>query len=380
VNKLTPISNLLGRSGQSFLLFGMLGISPSGVLILLDPSGEIILDLSVATAIPEDGSWFAPGCFCILDGTFEETGRFTVFTVGQPAAERRTTSVEVFGHVDFLGNGVTLDMSVSSGGQQGRMLRKAEKSLEDVKFLFIGEVELDGKGTLEALRKVFSEYETEPPLVIVLMGNFCSVAMGSSGGSVGYKGLCCLSYSERGLLTISIEFFDQLAPLLQDFPTLTSSSTFIFVPGDNDPWASTFSGGASTTLPRKPIPEIFTTRIKRVFTQSRSPNSVVWASNPCRIGYFTQEIVICRDDIFSRFQRNAINFKKPDCPMEDALSQPEATGDEDVGVETKNVRKLVKTIIDQGFLSPFPIPTRPILWDYWHTLSLYPLPSTASPH
>lgn len=358
----------------------MLGVSPSGLLILLDPSGEIVLDLSVATAIPEDGSWFTPGCFCILDGAFEETGKFTVFTVGQPSAERRTTSVEVFGHVDFLGNGVTLDMSVSSGGQQGRMLRKAEKSLEDVKFLFIGEVELDGKGTLEALRKVFSEYETEPPLVIVLMGNFCSVAMGSSGGSVGYKGLC-LSYLGRGLLTISTEFFDQLASLLQDFPTLTSSSTFIFVPGDNDPWASTFSGGASTTLPRKPIPEIFTTRIKRVFTQSRSPNSVIWASNPCRIGYFTQEIVICRDDIFSRFQRNAINFKKHDHPMEDALSQPEATkDDEEVDVETKNVRKLVKTIIDQGFLSPFSIPTRPILWDYWHTLSLYPLPSTASAH
>ncbi|CAZ85465.1 unnamed protein product [Tuber melanosporum] len=323
VNRLTPISNLLGRSGQSFLLFGMLGVSPSGLLILLDPSGEIVLDLSIATAIPEDGSWFTPGCFCILDGAFEETGKFTVFTVGQPCAERRATSVEVFGHVDFLGNGVTLDMSVSSGGQQGRILRKAEKSLEHVKYLFIGEVELDGKGTLRALRKVFSEYETEPPLVVVLMGNFCSVAMGSSGGSVGYK-----------------EYFDQLASLLQDFPTLTSSSTFIFVPGDNDPWASTFSGGASTTLPRKPIPEIFTTRIKRVFTQSRGPNSAIWASNPCRIGYFTQEIVMCRDDIFSRFQRNAINFKKSDHPMEDALSQPEATGDEgeEIDIKTKNTK------------------------------------------
>ncbi|PWW80173.1 hypothetical protein C7212DRAFT_273799 [Tuber magnatum] len=325
VNRLTPIANLLGRSGQSFLLFGMLGVSPSGLLILLDPSGEIVLDLSVATAIPEDGSWFTPGCFCILDGTFEETGKFTVFTVGQPSAERRATSAEVFGHVDFLGNGVTLDMSVSSGGQQGRILRKAEKSLEDVKHLFIGEVELDGKGTLEALRKVFSEYEMEPPLVVVLMGNFCSVAMGSSGGSVGYK-----------------EYFDQLASLLQDFPALTASSTFIFVPGDNDPWASTFSGGASTTLPRKPIPEIFATRVKRVFTQSRGTNSIVWASNPCRIGYFTQEIVICRDDIFSRFQRNSINFHKSDHPMEDALSQPEETGveekEEEVEVETKSTR------------------------------------------
>lgn len=169
----------------------MLGINPSGVLILLDNTGELILDLSIATAIPEDGSWFTPGCFCIVDGAFEEDSRFTVFTVGQPLPERREASAEVFGHVDFLGNGVTLDMSTNvggGGGQQGRAMRKAEKTAEDAKMVFCGEVELDAKGTLEALRCVLEVYEEEPPMVVGLLGNFTRVAMGASGGSVAYKG------------------------------------------------------------------------------------------------------------------------------------------------------------------------------------------------
>jgi DNA polymerase epsilon subunit 2 len=171
------------------MLFGMLGINPSGLLTLFDPTGEIVLDLSIATSLPEDGSWFTPGCFCVIDGAFEETGKFTAWSVYQPLLERREASAEVFGHVDFLGNGITLDMSVNSGGgRQGRAMRKAERALEDVRYVFCGEVELDAKGTLDALRKIFQQYEDDPPLVIGLLGNFCKVAMSPSGGSVEYKG------------------------------------------------------------------------------------------------------------------------------------------------------------------------------------------------
>lgn len=121
---------------------------------------------------------------------------------------------------------------------------------------------------------------------------------------------------------MGLEYFDQLASLLADFPEITATTTFVFVPGDNDPWASTFSGGSSTTLPRRGIPDIFTSRIKRVFQQSQSSKGAdgssggggggeaLWTTNPCRIGYFTQEIVVCRDDMVGRLRRNGINFKK----------------------------------------------------------------------
>ncbi|KAI5844374.1 DNA polymerase alpha/epsilon subunit B-domain-containing protein [Morchella snyderi] len=295
-NKLTPIANLLGRAGQSFLLFGMLAVNPSGVLTLADPTGDIVLDLSIAAAVPADGSWFAPGCFCIVDGAFEEDGRFTAYTVGQPLPERREASAEVWGHVDFLGNGVTLEMGGGGGGQQGRAMRKAEEE-EGVRMVFLGAVELDAKGVLGGLRRVFELLQEAPPLVVVLIGSFTSIAMGTNGGSVAYK-----------------EYFDRLASLLADFPALTEAASFVFVPGDNDPWASTFSGGASAALPRRAVPEMFTGRVRRVFQGAAAGGGgggeAVWTSNPCRVGYFTQEVVVCRDDVVGRLRRNGVGFGK----------------------------------------------------------------------
>lgn len=139
------------------------------------------------------------------------------------------------------------------------------------------------------------------------------------------------------LLTTIIEYFDQLASLLADFPALTAATTFVFVPGDNDPWASTFSGGSSTTLPRKGIPDIFTSRIKRVFQQASkgatdgTGGEALWTSNPCRIGYFTQELVVCRDDVVGRLRRSGINFKKNDNPPkeDDRMDEdPDGTAEE----------------------------------------------------
>ncbi|KAH0610543.1 uncharacterized protein H6S33_012070 [Morchella sextelata] len=369
-HKLTPISNLLGRAGQSFLLFGMLAVNPSGVLTLIDTSGEIVLDLSIAVAVPEDGSWFAPGCFCIVDGAFEENSKFTVYTVGQPLPERRDASAEVLGHVDFLGNGVTLDMGVnfgSGGGQQGRAMRRAE-SEEGVRMVFLGAVELDGKGVLEGLRRVFEILEESPPLVIALIGSFTSIAMGTNGGSVAYK-----------------EYFDRLASLLADFSALTEASTFVFVPGDNDPWASAFSGGSSAALPRKAVPEMFTGRVRRAFQGAAAGGEAVWTSNPCRIGYFTQEVVVCRDDVVGRLRRNGVGFRRGEGEgMDVDVEEGEGEGGEEeerekavvvVDEDVKGARKLVKTLLDQGHLSPFALGTRPVLWDYWHALMLYPLPT-----
>lgn len=54
----------------------------------------------------------------------------------------------------------------------------------------------------------------------------------------------------------------------------------------------------------------------------RVPN-ITFGSNPCRIRYFTQEIVLYRDDLMSRMMRNAIqegtqreegDIKKAVCP------------------------------------------------------------------
>jgi hypothetical protein len=36
--------------------------------------------------------------------------------------------------------------------------------------------------------------------------------------------------------------------------------------------------------------------------------------------------------------------------------------------------QLVKTLAEQAHLCPFPLPVKPVLWNYDHVLRLYPLP------
>jgi DNA polymerase epsilon subunit 2 len=437
--KLTPIANLLGRSGSNHMLLGLLTISPSGTLSINDLTGSIALDLTHAKPIPEDGAWFAPGMIVLIDGTYEEDdnstgtlggaggvggtigGKFIGFYIGGPPCERRAVTLGVggtngdgditagggFGWVDFLG--------VGSERAVGQKMRKLEQRLikpstgdEDGegrgRIIIIGEVNLDHPRTLQALKKIMGIYASEPeedtPMCFVLMGNFVQHAVmsrGGSGGSIEYK-----------------EYFDALASTLSDYPTVLQSATFIFVPGDNDGWASSFSAGAATPLPRKGVPEMFTSRIKRAFASAnaeaekeRKDNTdgeAIWTSNPSRLSLFgpTHEIILFRDNISGRLRRTAINFSssKPedevDMGMSPATKQvqeptemdvdtdvqaaeshvPEPTaGEETLSSDLHAARKLVKTILDQGYLSPFGMAIRPVLWDYTSSLQVYPLPT-----
>ena len=430
--KLTPIANLLGRSGTSHLLLGLLSVSPAGDLSLTDLSGSIALDLSHAQMIPEDGAWFAPGMIVLVDGIYEEEenargsilggnngiggaigGKFVGVSICGPPCERRDTSLgtnirqgsgEVsssggLGWIDFLGVG-------SERARGPRMRNIQVKCIQDgqeddaeapsrLKMAIIGEVNLDNMKTLDALRKVFSQYNDIPlaerPVVFVLIGNFVQKAVingGGQAGSIEYK-----------------EYFDSLALVLSDFPSLLQRSTFVFIPGDNDPWSSAFSAGAASTVPRQAIPELFTSRVKRAFAVANSeaershmsepPGEAVWTSNPSRLSLFgpVHDIAIFRDDISGRLRRGALNTRpdtdEPDTPMEDQTGADAIYSKDQAGLLPEQegsksgspppavlmARKLVKTILDQGTMSPFPLASRPVLWDYASSLQLYPLPT-----
>ena len=446
--KLTPIANLLGRSGSNHLLLGLLTISPTGMLTLNDLTGSITLDMQLARPVPEDGAWFTPGMIVLVDGVYEEEGsamgpgldgnrgvggtiggKFIAYSVGGPPCERRDVTLGVvgegkdgslkagggFGWVDFLG--------VGSERAAGSAMRKTEKlvlkgtsesSVEGrARVVFLGEVELDSAKTLQALKRVLSVYAAEPadrtPMAIVLMGNFVRYAVmagGGSGGSIEYK-----------------EYFDSLASALSDYPTMLQNTTFIFVPGDNDPWPSAFSAGAATVLPRGSVPELFTSRIKRAFananadaekaTGKKTDGEAIWSTNPTRLTMFgsVQEIALFRDDMSGRLRRNGVRFRnleeetaptadtaKPDgAPDGESLAangsmeidqvvetaeshipapKVKEPANSTISVDLKLARKLVKTILDQGYLSPFPLSNRPVLWDYAGSLQLYPLPTS----
>jgi DNA polymerase epsilon subunit 2 len=438
--KLTSIANLLGRNGSNHLLLGLLTIAPTGTLAINDLTGSIALDLTHAKTVPEDGAWFVPGMIVLVDGVYEEEddvsgglggaggiggtigGRFIGFTVGGPPCERRQVTLGVsgsndngditagggFGWVDFLGVGS--ERAVGSKMQKiaqrviGRSSRDDDRKGRG-RMVIIGEVNLDQPRTLQALRKLFGLYaaeaEEDTPMIFVLMGNFVKhavMARGGSGGSIEYK-----------------EYFDGLASALSDFPTLLQSATFIFVPGDNDGWASSFSSGAATPLPRKAVPEMFTSRIKRAFASAnaegekergkKTDGEAIWTTNPSRLSVFgpAHEIVLLRDDMSGRFRRAAIRFasSKPDEEANGhAAAEDNGVGEEEMEVDSEveaaeshipkpdssnenstlssdlhAARKLVKTVLDQGYLSPFRLVNRPVLWDYAGALQLYPLPT-----
>ncbi|CAM1500668.1 Fc.00g098300.m01.CDS01 [Cosmosporella sp. VM-42] len=432
--KITPISNLLGRHGSSHMLLGLLAMLPTGDLAISDLTGTIALDITQAVAIPEDSAWFCPGMIVLVDGVYEEEdesvgkglsgssgvggtlgGRFQGFFIGQPPCEKRKATLGIsgpddgqeqtigggFGWIDFLG--------VGSERAVGTKMRRLEQTLlrapsqEDVpsrdRIVILGELNLDQPRSLQALRKILSLYASEPegcsPLTFILTGNFTQqavMARGGSGGSIEYK-----------------EYFDALASTLSDFPTLLQSSTFVFVPGDNDGWVSSFTAGASVPLPRKPVPEMFTSRIRRAFasanaeTGNKTDGSAIWTSNPSRLSLFgpNHEIVLFRDDLSARLRRSSVRLKQKvtepissdDQPPKDPTPTTEgldpmdldAAAPEKPTVTTSSpsslshdihaAQKLVKTLLDQGYLAPFRQAIRPVHWDYASALHLYPLPT-----
>ncbi|KAM0341535.1 hypothetical protein ACHAPU_009983 [Fusarium lateritium] len=434
--KLTPIANLLGRHGSSHMLLGLLVVLPTGDLAISDLSGTIALDLSQAVAIPHDSAWFCPGMIVLVDGVYEEEdesvgkglsgssgvggtlgGRFQGFFIGQPPCERRRATLGIsgpdggqeqtigggFGWIDFLDVGSERALGTKMRRLEDRLLRsRAEEDATPSRgrAVIIGELNLDQPRTLQALRKILSTYASEPegstPLTFVLMGNFTQhavLARGGSGGSIEYK-----------------EYFDALASALGDFPTLLQSSTFVFVPGDNDGWVSSFTAGASVPLPRKQVPDMFTSRIRRAFATAnaeaggKTDGKAVWTSNPSRISLFgpNHELVLFRDDVSARLRRASVRLKPKtnDSNAEETqdshIDPPEDVQAMDIDAahheiptttatgspvtplvphDTRAAQKLVKTILDQGYLAPFRQSVRPVHWDYSSSLHLYPLPT-----
>ncbi|GAW17099.1 hypothetical protein ANO14919_065490 [Xylariales sp. No.14919] len=454
-HKITPIANLLGRHGTHHMLLGMLSVLPTGNLAINDLTGTISLDLSHAVAIPEDSAWFTPGMIILVDGVYEEEeesigkglgasngiggvigGRFQAFFIGQPPCEKRKATLGVsgldggqdhtigggFGWIDFLGVGSERAVGPKMRKLERRLLRQTQPD-PDVpsrgRIIIIGELNLDQPRALQALRKILTTYAMEPegssPMTFILTGNFTQHAImaggGASGGSVEYK-----------------EYFDSLASVLTDFPTLLQSSTFVFLPGDNDGWASSFSSGSAVPLPRKAVPDMFTSRIRRAFatanTEASSRSGVageaIWTSNPARLSVFgpSHEIVLFRDDMSARLRRTAVRLKTSassnpnaeaqennpsllqsnsnntqnpnddDIEMASALDQtdnvdvdPSAVNNKskpklpDIPHDIQTARRLVKTILDQGYLCPFRQAIRPVHWDYAGALHLYPLPT-----
>jgi DNA polymerase epsilon subunit 2 len=413
----------------------MLTVSPAGALSLSDLTGTIALDIQHARPIPETGAYFAPGMIVLVEGSYEEDsgvsstlgntggiggtigGKFLGFSVGHPPCERRTATLggtdeadkstlqgPAFGWTDFLGVG-------SQRATGSRMNKIASKLLDPEQahnIVIASDLHLDVPSTLTALRTLLRTHTPDPtathpvyPLAIILMGNFSSKA-----SLAGVPGAGSIEYKEH---------FDALASVLSDFPQLIAHTTLVFVPGDNDAWPSAFLSGAATPLPRKPVPTLFTNRVRRIVAEANrevwgagkakgKEGEVIWTSNPSRLSWFgvKGEMAIIRDELAGRLQRTSIRFNKPEEEVDDDMpfapsaqdngdTQDADTMDLDLQLpthttrqqqaevldhDTLTARSLTRTILSQSHLSPFPMSARPLHWDYAHSLNLYPLPTS----
>ena len=72
--------------------------------------------------------------------------------------------------------------------------------------------------------------------------------------------------------------------------TTQEGSKFLFVPGPGDP-------GPADVLPRPALPAYFTSELRQLLP------TAVFASNPCRLRLYTQEVVLFRSDLQNHMRR-----------------------------------------------------------------------------
>ncbi|KLO18036.1 epsilon DNA polymerase [Schizopora paradoxa] len=335
---LRSTKQLLGRAGERFLLFGLLCYSKEGKLCLEDSDGKVELDFS-QMGIPSEGL-FTEGCFALVEGDYTDEEKLTVIALGHPPCERRDAALSIYGHIDFLGKGMATPLEDASESLRKRL----QDEIPDTMIHCLSDVWLDHQDTYRALDALFSkcvlaaqapsyddmdEAPTVPlPKLFIFCGNFSTqgVGQGTSKEMQNYQ-----------------EGFDRLADLIASYPQLLRQTHFVFVPGPLDLTAN-------SVLPRRPLLSSVTSKLK-----AKLGNKAHFMSNPCRIKFCGQELVIFREDTMARMLRHLVGVK-PDVEKDDLQ------------------RFLVQSIIDQSTLSPFTRNIQPVLPEFDYTLRLYPMP------
>ncbi|XP_054386611.2 DNA polymerase epsilon subunit 2 isoform X1 [Pongo abelii] len=356
--QLKTIETLLGSTTKigDVIVLGMITQLKEGKFFLEDPTGTVQLDLSKAQF---HSGLYTEACFVLAEGWFEDQV-FHVNAFGFPPTEpssttsastlpvkvtegkvliflRRTQALikpssplsecfwcslwlfsiwAYYGNINFFGGPSNTSVKTSA------KLKQLEEENKDAMFVFLSDVWLDQVEVLEKLRIMFAGYSPAPPTCFILCGNFSSAPYGKN---------------QVQALKDSLK---TLADIICEYPDIHQSSRFVFVPGPEDP-------GFGSILPRPPLAESITNEFRQ-----RVPFSV-FTTNPCRIQYCTQEIIVFREDLVNKMCRNCVRFPSSN------LAIP---------------NHFVKTILSQGHLTPLPLYVCPVYWAYDYALRVYPVP------
>uniref|UniRef100_H3B8I2 DNA polymerase epsilon subunit n=1 Tax=Latimeria chalumnae TaxID=7897 RepID=H3B8I2_LATCH len=316
--QLKTIETLLGSTAKvgEVIVLGMITQLKEGKYFLEDTTGAVQLDLSKAISFYIKNQFhsglYTESCFVLAEGWYED-GLFHVNAFGFPPTEPSSTTRSYYGNINFFGGPSSTSVKASA------KLKQLEEENEDAMFVFVSDLWLDQVEVLEKLHTMFSVGYML--VALTLYTYFCNKS------------------SLIFIFTIS-ECLKVLADIICEYPNIHKSSRFVFVPGPEDP-------GPSTILPRPPLAE----HVTEDFSQ-RVPFSV-FSTNPCRIQYCTQEIVIFREDLVNKMCRNCVRFPSNNLDIPNHF---------------------VKTILSQGHLTPLPLFVSPVYWAYDYTMRVYPVP------
>ena len=380
-HKLTPIEGLLGTTETKTLL-GIIVQIEQNQFYLEDPTSSIPIDLSLIQHPSTDG-FITEYSIVLVEGHMSEDGEMLIVqTIGHPMYESRNDAIENIG----LQHSNIFDTIPNLNELERLQSEELEHGFNGM-FVLLSDVHLDDMNVLEKLETLFQGFddstsvnmednqdgemydsESFPLPVFVLMGDFASNYPSSIGGGGDTVGGGKSSISYKSFMT---GLFDELANVITKFPRIAKEGRFVLIPSMNDV-------GMGSILPRPPLPRYFLKGL-----QSKVEH-VHLASNPCRLRYFSKEIVLCRFDLLSKLRRNAII--PPRTIMNNEHEDNEGDDDDNdiimmEGKSPKNrttmdglVQHSIKTILDQGHLCPVPLQTTPIYWQYDHAMRLYPSP------
>jgi len=328
---ITPVESLVGNLGHK-ITFGLISRAPQ------DESGQgrrwMIEDIHKSYPLEfnesETAAWdhqlVTDGSFVIAEGEMK-LDRFHVHRLDVPEAVPRSVSMDRDDMPAAVFGGDVTE-------EQVHMLRQAEENNADGMYVVLSEVHLDNVQVLERLSDLFQGYEeSTPPAAYIFMGNFYSSPfLPTQEGVRNYR-----------------EGFERLKLMMRHVPNHVERGTrFIFVPGPRDPGAQ--------MLPRTPLTNHLTSDIAKEIP------GVVLATNPCRVRHFSRELVFFRHDILKALRRHEV-FPLREADQEGAPSQEHVQSE------------VARLVLDQAHLAPLPLQESNIMWDFDHTLRLYPLPS-----
>lgn len=257
--------NLLSLSTvHEVVILGLLSKFKEGKFYLEDPSGAIPIDLSEAKF---HSGLYTEGAFVLAEGSYND-GVLKVSGLGFPPPEPASSSRAYFGMQNYW------------GGPSKTLLKYSKRLLEYERLnfggtiIFLSDCWLDDSSVMEKLKKLFTGFDDAPPIAIVMMGPF--------------------QKNKEGVSSLRSQFA-QLAEIIDSTFQLKNETDIVLVPDIEDPTSANI-------LPRPPLPTAL------VQDLLRKNKRIVLTTNPCRLQYCTQQIVVCRMDLLRKLCRNTIKF------------------------------------------------------------------------